>query len=263
MKLYFHKYYLTPIERLNAKDDGARKVGLYLKIEANKKTYLADYFPHIALGDTPLNELKLSDAYLQNCIELATQVDQKINYRSFKNHLLNKFAKGKVTKLKLKNPSDFDLVSKGIEQASLIRLDANGSFQIEELNNLLKEIDYKKIEYIEDPSTESNWDDLIIPSASDFIQNPHAEFIIIKPNRKMLFDKGIISSYMGSDWGRVLCANFLHLYGNFELVHGINTPGIYNEQNNDLFNEENLLDQQNVELLRESILDADWEEWHD
>tara|TARA_B100001971_G_C18268046_1_gene596687 strand:- start:126300 stop:127091 length:792 start_codon:yes stop_codon:yes gene_type:complete len=260
MKIYKQVYSLTPFEKLNALDDAQVKEGMYLKIEVEGKTYLGDYFPHTALGDKALEEVTLNDPYLQNAIELAKKVDQTIEYRPFKNHLLNKCEADRTTKLKLKSKNDFELVKDAIRTAKSLRLDANGSFSLDELNDFFKTIDISKIEYIEDPSHEVEWNKLLVPSASDFLLNPHAQFQIHKPNRKMLANKNaIISSYMGSDWGRVLCTNFLHLFGDFELIHGIITPHIYQEQNEKLFASNNLLNAELVRDLRISILDNNWE----
>lgn len=262
MKLFYQHYTLSPLKTLNAKDNGQIKKGLYLKVEDDDGTFLGDYFPHTALGDKSIEDILVNskEQYFENSIQLAKTVDKRIEYRAFNNHLLNRFEKNQVTKFKLKSLSDFDELEKGLALASRVRLDANGSFSIKELNSAIEKLDYKKIEYIEDPSEQLNWNELIIPSASDFIENDFAQFSIVKPNRLMKQEKNsIISSYMGSDWGRVLCTHFLHLYGDFNLVHGIDTPELFKEQKL-YFNEDNTLDQKFVFQIREEILDGEWHE---
>lgn len=261
MKVFYQPYTLTPTQKLNAVDEIKQKHGLYLKIE-DDTTFLGDYFPHEGLGDLSVENI-LSDtdnAYLKNAIELAKLSDVKIQYKSFQNHLLNKFKSDHVTKYKIKSLNDFEEIAEGLKIAKKVRLDANGTFSIKELNKHLVKLDLSKIEYIEDPSHEKNWNDLVIPSAEDFIKNPHATFSIVKPNRCIQQNSNsIISSYMGSDWGRVLCTNFLHQFGNFELVHGIVTPNIYKEQVK-LFDKNNKIIETEKLNLREKILDGQWHE---
>ena len=261
MKVFYQYYNLHPLDKLNAVDRIGLKQGLYLKVEKDG-VFLGDYFPHVNLGDLSCEDVLLntSDDYFQNAISLALKVDQDIKYKPFKNHSFNTFVKSGLSKIKLKNLEDLEKVKEAIELGTTVRLDANGSFNIEQLNDFFKSVDKSKIDYIEDPSHEDNWNDLIVDTASDFITNPHAMYKIIKPNRKMVEDmNAIYSSYMGSDWGRVLCTNFLNLYGNFDLVHGIKTPNIYEEQK-DIFNEDNTLNKKLITQIKQEILDGEWHE---
>lgn len=265
MKISYAHYHLIPLERLNAKADMKPKEGLYLKIEKDDEVYFSDYFPHVELGDLSVKDMlkdPYDNSYFQNCLKLSLLVQDVNEYKPFKNHTINTLDGSGVCKLKLKTKEDLFKIINYLDKYEKLRLDANGSFSINELNNYFKSIDTSKIEYIEDPSTELNWNDLIIPSATDFIKNKFASFFIIKPNRSIQpqREKQIISSYMGSDLGRIMAYKYLMLMGDLDLYHGIITPNIYQEQRNDLFLKDNSLNEVVEEEIYQELKELDWKD---
>lgn len=265
MKISYAKYNLHLLEKINAKTDMSVKEGMYLRIEKDGETYFSDYFPHIPLGDCSVDDVlkdPYENAYFQNCLKLGLLIHEANAYKSFKNHHLNTLDGGEVCKLKLKTKSDLEAIPKYLDKYNRLRLDANGSFSINELNDFFKTIDTSKIEYIEDPSEELNWNDLCIPTACDFIKNKFASFFIIKPNRSIQpqRENQIISSYMGSDLGRIMAYKYLMLMGDLELYHGIITPGLYKEQRDDLFLKDNSLNEVVEEEIYQVLNELDWED---
>jgi hypothetical protein len=65
---------------------------------------------------------------------------------------------------------------------------------------------------------------------------------------------------MGSDLGRVLAYKYLMLMGDLELYHGIITPGLYEEQRNDLFLNDNSLNEMVEEEIYQTLNELDWDE---
>jgi len=264
VKVSFSQYSLTPKRPINAKENLNTKQGLYLKIVKGTKTYLSDYFPHVPLGDLSVDEVlknPFENDYFNNVIKLAQLVEKDIDYHSFSNHGLNTDNGSGVIKIKLIDPTSFELLDYLMRTTDCrFRLDSNASFKIQQLNSLLKDFDLSRIEYIEDPSRDSHWNNLLIASASDFIENAHAKFKILKPNRSFenTSQEAIISSYMGSDLGRILTYKYLMLFGNLDLVHGVITPDIYDEQNQHLFKPNHQLDDKTEQLIKDEILQGSW-----
>lgn len=240
--IYFSPYTLTPLKELNSKSSLAPKKGLYLKtVGEDGEEGFADYFPHEALGDLPLKSILAGerDEYFEKCLWFARNERElsQSAFLPFKNHLLadssSKNLEGAV-KAKVKTLADLDWIKKLLQQNLRLRLDANGAISFEQWQDFLKSLsqgELDKIDYIEDPGI-GDWRVLGVPSAKDFMENDHFDFLVYKPNARFCErpEKAIFSSYMGSDLGRFHCYLELIHRGNLELVHGIHTPGLYEEQ---------------------------------
>ncbi|MCO4755944.1 MAG: hypothetical protein KC478_15800 [Bacteriovoracaceae bacterium] len=237
----YSRYELIPTRTLNAKSSSAAKQGMYLRKKVQGKWAYADYFPHIELGDDPVEEVlrgKKSE-YLDKCLWFLENESRLINDvvgRNFRNHslLLDNVTSGGVYKVKVMGVEDFSKIRTLLKKDITLRLDANGSISIDQWNEFLasiEDMERLKVEYIEDPGS-GNWTTLLVASARDFQESSHYDYLIYKSNARQLnnAENAIFSSYMGSDLGRYHCWLELMDRGNLDLVHGIDTPGIYKEQ---------------------------------
>jgi len=219
--------------------------GVILKAILKDKILFADYYPHLPLGDRPLDlflsEFKYQEhIYDQKVFDLLLKdhTFQSLDFKTFLNHELwdgMKFPEALVVKYKLQGPDDqtfLPLLSKGVR----VRLDLNGLFTREEYLSFLKKIPdayLPLIEYVEDPLKTTGWENLPLPSARDFISGTPFQFSIYKPNCefKPNTDLPIIySSYLGGNLGRWHAYCELINNGDLSLTHGIYTQGFYEEE---------------------------------
>jgi hypothetical protein len=245
MKVSISPYQLTPLKKANRLSNLKKKEGVFLKAELSGKVLFADYFPHEALGDRS-NEEFLEKFRFQELV-----YDQKVFHlllkdhlfqdgasKLFKNHLLwngsNKTI-APVLKYKLHHSEDLGFLLP-LKEGKIVRLDANGLFNRNDFDQFLKEIPQEliqNIEYMEDPLTDLDWNNLRLPVARDFIHGSPFDFLIYKPNSSFLKateTKVIFSSYLGSDLGRWHAASELFTHGDLKLTHGIITEGFYEEE---------------------------------
>jgi hypothetical protein len=218
---------------------------VHLKIKKRFTEHFADYFPHEALGDIPvelfLEKFKYQDnEYEQKIFHLLLNEErlrsQKL--KPFQNHQLwdgKKEFNSEVIKYKLKDPEDFRFIQ-ALEGKRRVRLDANGLFNKSSFDTFQNKIPKDLlpfIDYLEDPMPELDWKDSTIPLAQDFIKGDPHQYLIHKPNARFLPEtekKVIFSSYMGSDLGVWHAYCELLEKGDLKEVHGIITQGLYNEE---------------------------------
>jgi hypothetical protein len=245
MKIFISPYQLSPLKRANRLSSLQTCFGVYVKGVLKDKILFADYFPHISLGDRPLEEFLESFKYQNHEYDqkvfhlLLKDADyQKPQEKLFYNHQLwteSEEVSAPVIKYKLLHSQDrvfLPLLDKGIR----LRLDANGAFNREDLKHFFKGIPREYlglIEYLEDPLTEVDWKDLVVPGARDFIQGSPFEFYIYKPNcefKPKTDAKIIFSSYLGSNLGRWHATAEMLNEADLKLVHGVVTQGFYQEE---------------------------------
>jgi len=239
MLVYFSPYSLTPLKAANRHSTLRPEKGVYLKIKTRFTEHYVDYFPHTALGDSPL-ELFLENFKFQNQeysqkilhILLKEEAFRSQKIRPFLNHdLWDGVGQNlsEVVKYKLKDPMDDSF----LRTKGKLRLDANGMFDLESFEKFKSLLPLERLEYIEDPMGTTDWSMLKVPLASDFINGSPHDFIIHKPNARFYpktQSKVIFSSYMGSDLGRWHSYCELNELGDLTLHHGLKTPGLYVEQ---------------------------------
>lgn len=216
MDIYYSRYTLTPLKKANRLSSLDEKEGVYLMAEINGKKVFADYFPHVPLGDSPVQ------AFLERFPDQSEEYDKKILHLlladekfqtkeciSFKNHQLWSGAESlssRVIKYKLLSPTDttfHEPLKKGVR----VRLDANGMFTLESLRQFLDSIPEelrKNIEYIEDPVRSVQWENLNVPTARDFLSSDKYDYYVYKPNcefKPKTSSKIVYSAYLGSELG--------------------------------------------------------------
>lgn len=240
------RYSLKPLNPLNARADEGVREGLFFRVKDESGRYgYGDCFPHPELGDLPV-EAVLSgerDRHVEKCLWFARN-ERKLSAKEklpFKNHLLtlnSPAGRGKIVKLKVAGSSGLALVREALREAMeknfSLRLDPNGSVALDgwvEFLKTLSKSELQRIDYIEDPG-EGDWRRLPVPAAKDFMNGPHWDVEIYKPNARFCErpESAVFSSYMGSDLGRWHAYLELINRGDLDAVHGIDTPGIYARQ---------------------------------
>jgi hypothetical protein len=245
MKVLYSEYSLTPLRKANRLSSLDSKRGVFLKGTLGDKVLFADYFPHEALGDSSIGEFLSRFKYQDHEYDkkvfhflLKDHDYQKLKPVKFFNHELwigTGASHSSVAKYKLQGHDDFSFLPL-LENKVRLRLDANGLFSRKEFSDFVKqipELSRHLIEYIEDPLKDTDWSDLALPSARDFIAGSPYEVFIYKPNcemRQKNDKKTIYSSYMGSDLGRWHSFCDLVETGDLKEYHGIVTKGLYQEQ---------------------------------
>jgi hypothetical protein len=242
MEIYFSPYSLSPLVRSNHLTDLSPKKGVYLRTD-NPELEVADYFPHIGLGDQTLEMFlesfpNFEHPYHQSILRQLGSKKTEIHPVPFLNHQFwQEGAKVEAPVVKYKIMHKDDLVPDEILKSTCrIRLDANGIFEGKEIFKFLSRMDIQqiaRIDYIEDPSRLSSWSDIPIPTAKDFIENRHFQTLIYKPNRCFKDDlpsSTIFSGYMGSQLGVLHAYRELLARGDLTKYHGLLTPGIYAEE---------------------------------
>ncbi|MBD64566.1 MAG: hypothetical protein CME62_05140 [Halobacteriovoraceae bacterium] len=267
MDLAYSSYQLTSRSLPNVLSRPEDKVydGVLLRVD---KKYFLDYFPWQVFGDCPCEEFLLHlkeqglPDYLKNLLELEKNRDV-IDHQSFNNHGFNQVAD--ITKVKVFSLDELNITLE--KYNGRVRLDFNNAYPDQDVMKWwlgLSEEDRQKIDYIEDPCTPEFYASLKLkgmPIASDRVQYD-SEIKIFKPNIESI-QKGkklIFSSYMGHDLGRYHAYLSLLTYGDRELVHGINTPGVYLEQK-PLFIQNNLscsIDKQVRDEMYKELGEREW-----
>jgi hypothetical protein len=245
MHVFYNIYQLTPLKRANRLSSVKPQIGVHLKIRKRFTNHFADYFPHLSLGDGPvelfLEKFKFQENDYQKKILYFLLNEEELRsqkIKNFKNHQLwdgSSEILSSVVKYKLNDPEDMNFY-KAIQKGFRVRLDANGLFNPDNLQHFIKKIPHEYlpfIEYLEDPMNEINWPSCSIPFAEDFIHGSPSAVIIHKPNARFFpvtEKKVIFSSYLGSDLG--LWHSYLELIqkGDLGLFHGIVTKGFYQEE---------------------------------
>ncbi len=240
MKVLFSPYSLEPRNRANNQADLKTKHGIFLRLESDFIGY-ADYFPHVEFGDQSIAEFMstfpdLSNDYHQKILQRLNQPLNVSQDARFKNHQLyfpGDPIESNIIKYKLFIHEDTHFCSLA-DQGIKLRLDANGIFNRLSFLAFLNGLSPKtlgSIEYIEDPSRDSNWDNNLVKLAEDFLQGSPTDFVVYKPTRSLFPESNkriIFSSYMSSWLG--LWQDYLELIakGDLSLTHGLVTPGLYN-----------------------------------
>lgn len=267
----YSRYHLTPLKDLNAfSKKGSIRSGVLVEFEGS----YFDYHPWSEFGDESvddfLNSLKQEgpSPLIKKFYALWMRKD-KIHSHPFYNHTLNSF--GKTVKLKYTTKEELDLYLSR-ESCQKLRIDFNNllSFNaIKELWNSLSIIDRNKVDYFEDPfPKDEKWKELSelgIPLACDrnLKDGKNYLFDIYKPNVDLLPSQDkcqIFSSYMGHDLGRYLCFLELMDRGDLDLVHGIDTPSLFEEQL-DLFSRQDDLVTINSESLNALLSELKTRTW--
>lgn len=267
-------YTLAPLKRLNSQSTDENKQGLYLRLLSDEGAVdgYADYFPHVELGDLSVDEILSGkrDGYFEKCLWFAKNAKalESAALKGFKNHLLSLPddgpAAGRVIKMKVNGPEDFEKIKNALKTDASLRLDANACVSLEQWKTFFKGLsdeELDKIEYVEDPGV-GDWRELPVASAKDFMESTYWNFEIYKANARFCDrpEKAIFSSCMGSDLGRYHCYLELVNRGDLGLVHGIHTPGIYREQL-DLFKERDGLFYLNQEAVEKIFADLKERQW--
>lgn len=245
MKVFYSIYELTPLKDANRFSTPEKKTGVLLKATLNSKTFFADYFPHVPLGDRPveqfLSEFKYQeDEYDQTVFELLLK-DEKFQKMESKKIMIHQLwsageeIKAPVVKYKIRHHEDYAFVPL-LEKGITVRLDGNALFTRDEYKKYFREIDEKllpKIEYIEDPLHDTNWDGLHLPCAKDFIKGTPHQYLIYKPNCERppkTEAKVIYSPYLGGNLGTWHAYSELISSGDLNVIHGMKSDGYYREE---------------------------------
>ena len=268
---------LIPKQKLNRFHKiRARKV-LYLKVDHE---FFLEYHPWEEFGDLDVNSFreeikkkKCLPNFLMQLLELEKN-RKNIQNLSFRNHEFGKVDKsyhGQYLKIKYDNNYSFieNILSNGVK----VRIDFNNNFHFDEFKGWFYQLENSKkelIDYLEDPGLKKL--DLIelkklgIQLASD--RSPLIPDIyqvkIYKPSIEDLIRLDIpiiFSSYMGGDLGRYHTYLSLMLNGDLNLIHGIDTPGIYEGQL-DLFLSDGLtrkIDNFQVNAMYKELENKEWQ----
>ena len=276
MHVYFKRYKLTPLKALNRLSGITPRFGVHLKIKTRRNENFADYFPHPELGDRIadqfLEEFKYQDQeYEQKVFEIQLHEDKLRSspLKVFFNHELwdgKSEIKAKTIKYKLKDEKDYSFLG-ALSQKIKCRLDANGLFNAKTITEFEKGIPHHlkdHIEYLEDPMKEPDWSASSLTLAQDFIPGSPFKFIVHKPNRGFapLGETPIIfSSNLGSDLG--LWHSYLELImqGNLSLIHGLITPGFYQEEKLKFtgnYSQGFIPDKKTVKTMYDELSAGDW-----
>lgn len=274
MGLEYSKYYLEPVRKLNALQERiSKREGVLFRLD---EIYYADYHPWIEFGDKSVDEfLSFPDKmqYLEKFF-LLDQLRTKIEHKPFLNHIFvspqTGFSTDEQSVLKLKcGPEylDFSNFPKG-----KLRLDFNNTLtknQFFDFWNSLSPDQITQIEYIEDPcfldfEDAAKIKEMKIPIAFDrSMQMDFHKYKIYKPNIDLFeaFEGDIIfSSYMGHDLGRYHCYLDLMRNGDLDLVHGIDTPGIFFGQQQ-LFTSSDMyrsISHSSLDIIYNELYDRPW-----
>lgn len=245
MKVLYSHYTLTPIKRANRLSSLEKKQGVLVKGVLGNKVTFADYYPHIPLGDRPV-ELFLEEFKFQK-----VEYDQKVFDLLLKDHEFQNLKPKKVfahqlwtgteniesqtVKYKLLYAEDRSFMSL-LEKGIRVRLDGNALFTRVEYERFVSEIPqnlHSLIDYLEDPLKEKDWSNLKLKSAQDFIEGSPIDYYIYKPNcefKPKLDVPLVYSGYLGSSFG------FWHTYcdlvqnGDVSVPHGLIARGFYEEE---------------------------------
>jgi hypothetical protein len=252
MGIEYSLYELTPKYQLNRFKVG-QYCGVLFKVDGQ---YFVDYFPWVQFGDLGVKDLlekihkdgELPD-FLQQCLSL-DKMRFELDHWDFLNHTLYNDERVQNPVLKIKYIDGFNEINEILESTpSKLRIDFNNGGSSKKILcwwNSLSEKHKEKIEFLEDPlsfdeekNTYLRKIGISLAADRNIFQQEFYDYNILKPNVDIVNsipNNSIFSSYMGHDLGRYHCFLALMKWGNLSLAHGINTPGIYNEQL-DIFNQ--------------------------
>jgi hypothetical protein len=245
MDIQYSQYELIPKKRANRLSSLEPKAGVYLRAQVEGIHVFADYFPHAVLGDKPV------DFFLQTFKYQDVEYDKKVFHLLRKDHLYRQTPstpffnhqlwtgveslKSPIVKYKILNPDEtlfLEILRKGIR----MRFDGNACFTRETLAAFMEAIPKEHlslIDYIEDPLRSTDWANLPLKSARDFITGSPYAYLIHKPNAEFFPKESvpvIFSGYLGSELG------FWHSYaelielGSLKLTHGLIIEDFYEHQ---------------------------------
>ncbi len=245
MDIYYSPYQLTPLKKANRLTSLDVKKGILLKATINGIDSYADYFPHLPLGDRSvdvfLSEFKeQKEEYDQKVLHFLREDHryQKIPSTSFMNHQLwsgYEEISSPVIKYKLMFQQD-TLFMSPLLRGVVVRLDGNGLFTKDNFNrfiNLIPPQYWSQIEYIEDPSLESDWNPYPFTKARDFLTGSPFDVSIYKPNCEFMPhpDKTtVFSAYLGSDLGTWHAYCEMIEKADLSITQGIIGENFYQEQ---------------------------------
>lgn len=240
MKIYFHKFALTPLKPLNRLGSLESREGVFLKSISSIGIGYSEYFPHPEWGDLAVNDF-LATFQLQNKIvqqKALHFLDPRFIRKESTPFLNHSFYQGVTTenheiiKYKIKRPTDLGFLPL-FEACEKIRLDANGLFDqrtwktfYEQIPNELRE----RIEYIEDPFFDNDWSEVKFSCARDFIAGSPFQYTIYKPYRDFFPSNGrpvIFSGNMGHGLANYQAYLELLEMGDLTRHHGLYTPNQY------------------------------------
>lgn len=268
----FSKYILEPIAELNRFSTELKtREGVILKQDSN----YFDYHPWEQFGDLCVDEFLKSikvdpENHLVNKGFSLWNKRKHISHKPFLNHILNKH--GDVSKIKFKNDDHLINFLDLAKTDSMVRVDFNNLYSFEEVETLWTKLNTsqkRKIEYFEDPCPKGEkWlalESLGITIASDRNKKDGVghSIDIFKPNVDLALSKDrvqVFSSYMGHDLGRYLCYLELMECGDLNIVHGIDTPHIYENQLELFSSQENMLviNQECIKTLEANLETMSW-----
>lgn len=241
MNIFYHRFTLRPLQKLNHLGTLSEREGVFLKSESTEGIGYSEYFPHPELGDSNVEEFldtfkdQIHETQRKALYFLDPQWSQVKTDKIFFNHQLYQVGKNgecSTIKYKIKNEQDnfFQNCPQGIKN---IRLDANGLFNTKtwkEYELSIPKEYYHLIEYIEDPLSDINWEDVRIPKAQDFIKGFPSQVKIYKPYREFYpegANKVIFSGNMGHGLSNYQSYLELLQRGNLDDYHGIITPDLF------------------------------------
>jgi hypothetical protein len=269
MNVYYRTYFLTPTRAANRFCSQGKKIGVHLKIKKRFTECFADYFAHEALGDMPvelfLEKFKYQDNEYERKVFHFLLNDEELRGQKTRPFLTHQLWDGRaelispVLKYKLQGETDLSF-TRALEKKIRVRLDANGLFTRETFNSFLAQVPKEfrgHIEYVEDPLESTEWKDLGVPVAQDFIKGAPFDVLIHKPNARFLLQtdsKVVFSSYMGSDLGLWHAYCELLQKGDLSEYHGLSSTRLYEEE------KINVLDQSSVLKLYQSLSAGEWKQ---
>lgn len=289
MNIYYSIFNLYPKKKHHYQSTTHTQRGVFLKGVLNNKTYFAEYFPHLPLGDREvdifLDKFKFQEVeYDQKVFHLLLQdvdfqstIKSNIIHHDEKKHFFNhslmtqeshltKVQELKVAKYKIQSPQDFQFITL-LESGIRVRLDANGMFHRESFEKFYEKIPkslYQYIDYVEDPTHDQNWDHFPLPVASDFLEGSSYDFLIYKPNCRFKPENNIpaiYSSYLGHHLGKWHCYCELVNSADLSFYHGINPMGFY-ENEYSLFQGSHLrgftINLKKVQMMYNELLSLEW-----
>jgi hypothetical protein len=245
MKVSYSPYSLTPVKRINRLSSMDVKKGVLLKAELKDSVLFADYFPHIPLGDRPvdqfLDEFKFQEVEYDKKIFdllLRDKIFQKLTPKKFFNHQLwtgSEPLEAPTIKYKLLHLHDRSFIIP-LRDGRKVRLDGNAMFdrkEYEEFVNTIPREFHHLVDYIEDPLRDKDWSNLKFQSARDFIESSSFDYYIYKPNcefRPETDAKIIYSAYLGGPLGQWHTYCELVEKGDLSLTQGITAFNFYQDE---------------------------------
>ena len=242
MKIFFHKFELTPLRSLNAQEKMSKREGVFLMGTGHDATTFWEYFPHPVLGDDSVKSFLTDFPSAKSVFQKKAHLGlSKFRIESkderFLNHQLyieGSLPQTEVIKYKLSDREDYGFIPLLIS-GHTIRLDANGIFTLDnwaDFENKIPSNLIPQIEYIEDPINALDWKGVKLNTASDFINGSPYKVKVYKPYRDFFpynSNQVIFSAPMGHVLGTYLTYLELIQFGDLSLLHGLLTPDLYQE----------------------------------